>query len=157
MSWGDMLWNCDYLPFFLQRVLWLGMSLLCKLALASSYPRSPPCHHTRLPTHSSCSRPEQYPSAAFPIAVTACINSTKDSRSALVAKGGRDQFPQSIKSTDPPLPIYDTLVTGMAFPPLDSSHCKPLSLLHYFPAGTLKCNWLEMGNEHIKIHNVEPS
>ena len=32
----------------------------------------------------------------------------------------RDQFPYSIKSTHPPLPIYDTLVTGMGkgAPPL---------------------------------------
>ena len=38
----------------------------------------------------------------------------------------RDQFPNSIKSTHPPLPIYDTLVTGMLRPGVgvDGKKCK---------------------------------
>ena len=38
----------------------------------------------------------------------------------------RDQFPYNIKSTHPPLPIYDTLVTGMLRPGVgvDGKKCK---------------------------------
>ena len=52
---------------------------------------------------------------------------------------GRDQFPKSIKSTHPHLPLYDTLVTGMPLPAFYSGPQLPTACCEQPLTAALHC------------------